>query len=60
MTLPAQLFLYRLALERFEVEAALDRFIARPVLGAARWLSGIEERAISRLAGDRPGRSHKP
>lgn len=49
MTLPARSFLYRLAIERFEVEATLDRFIARPVLSAARWLSHIEDRLVDRL-----------
>lgn len=50
MTLPVRIFLYRLALERFEVEVAVDRFVARPVLAAARWLSTVEERLVERLA----------
>ena len=39
-TLPAPLrrFLYRLALERFEVEAALERWLGRPVVALATWL----------------------
>lgn len=53
LPLSMQTFLYRLAIERFEVEAALDRFIARPVLRAARWLGAMEERIVARLAGTR-------
>jgi NADH:ubiquinone oxidoreductase subunit 5 (subunit L)/multisubunit Na+/H+ antiporter MnhA subunit len=51
MTLPARVFIYRLALERFEVEVAVDRFVARPVLSAARFLNQLEVRLIARLAG---------
>ncbi len=51
LTLPVRSMLYRLAIERFEVEAALDMFIARPTLQAARWLSTVEERLLDRLAG---------
>ena len=57
LPLSMQTFFYRLAIERFEVEAALDRFIARPVLRAARWLGTMEERIVARLAGTRTGGS---
>lgn len=53
LTLPIRLLLYRLAIERFEVEAVLDRFIARPVFFAAHWLGQQEARLAARLAGDR-------
>lgn len=49
-TLGVRRFLYRLAIERFEVEAALDRFLARPVLSAARRLGSLEARLLARLA----------
>ena len=51
LTLPIRIVLYRLAIERFEVEAALDRFIARPVYFAAHWLGELEARIAARLAG---------
>lgn len=44
-------FLYRLAIERFEVEATLDRWLARPVLGAARALGRAEDRIVDWIAG---------
>lgn len=46
LTLPMQIFLYRLAIERFEVEATLDRFLVRPILSVARWLGETEERVL--------------
>ena len=52
LTLPIRLLLYRLAIERFEVEAVLDRFIARPVFFAAHWLGQQEARLAERLSGD--------
>ena len=51
MTLSARDFIYRLALERFEVEVAVDRFVARPILSAARFLNRLEQRAVAWLAG---------
>ncbi|MBK7830225.1 proton-conducting transporter membrane subunit [Nannocystis sp.] len=39
--------LYRLALERFAGEAALDRWIARPVMGVSRYLDGLERRFLA-------------
>lgn len=39
--------LYRLALERFAVEAALDRLITRPVMGISRFLDGLERRFLA-------------
>ena len=44
LTLPAQSFIYRLAIERFEVEASLERFLARPLFLLARWLGEAEAR----------------
>jgi NADH-quinone oxidoreductase subunit L len=55
LTLPIRILLYRLAIERFEVETALDRFIARPVYFAARWLGELEARIAARLGGDERG-----
>ena len=51
--LPSELrrFIYRLAVERFEVEAALDSWFTRPVLRAARVLSNLERRFLLRLPG---------
>ena len=40
-------FAYRLALERFEVEAALERWIVRPVLAASTWLDALEQRLLA-------------
>lgn len=51
LTVDLRRFLYRLAIERFEVEAALDRWLARPVLSAARLLGALETRLVERLAG---------
>jgi NADH-quinone oxidoreductase subunit L len=39
-------FLYRLALERFEVEAALERWVVRPALGLSTWLDRLDTRAV--------------
>lgn len=46
--------LYRLALERFAVETALDRWITRPVMGISRFLDGLERRFLA-LHGRPPG-----
>jgi len=40
-------FFYRLALERFAVETALDRWITRPIMGLSRWLDGLEHRFLA-------------
>jgi NADH:ubiquinone oxidoreductase subunit 5 (subunit L)/multisubunit Na+/H+ antiporter MnhA subunit len=40
-------YLYRLAIERFEVEATLERLVARPVLALAASLDRIERRLLS-------------
>lgn len=45
-------FLYRLAVERFEVEAALDTWVARPVLTLSRFLNAIEIRLAAALIGE--------
>ncbi len=52
LTLPLRMVIYRLAIERFEVENALDRFIARPVFFAAHWLGEQEAKLAARLSGD--------
>lgn len=52
LTLPLRIVIYRLAIERFEVENALDRFIARPVFFAAHWLGEQEAKLAARLSGD--------
>ena len=46
-----QRFLYRLAIERFAIEAALDRWIARPMLAAARALGRREDALVAWLSG---------
>ncbi len=46
--------LYRLALERFAVETALDRWITRPIMGLSRALDGLERRFLA-LHGRPPG-----
>jgi NADH:ubiquinone oxidoreductase subunit 5 (subunit L)/multisubunit Na+/H+ antiporter MnhA subunit len=48
-------FLYRLAVERFEVETALDRWGTRPVLALSRWLSEKEARLIAGLGAESEG-----
>src|SRR5690606_8034380 len=40
-------YVYRLALERFDVEIALERFVVRPVLALSRWLDGLETRLLA-------------
>ena len=40
-------FLYRLAIERFAVETALDRWLTRPIMGLSRWLGGLEDRFLA-------------
>jgi hypothetical protein len=40
--MPLKRFLYRLAIERFEVEAALSRWIARPALAISRLVDRLE------------------
>lgn len=46
-------FLYRLALERFAVEATLERWIIRPILATARAIDRVE-RALTLGRGTRP------
>lgn len=58
LTADLRRFLYRLAIERFEVEAALDRWLARPILAAARYLGGLETRLVERMAGVRSTRGN--
>ena len=53
-------FLYRLAVERFEVEAALDRWGTRPVLALSRWLSELEARLVAGLAAEPESRPPTP
>lgn len=50
--------LYRLALERFSVETALDRWITRPIMGVSRLLDALEGRFLAlhgRPGGSGPG-----
>ncbi|MFO0575103.1 MAG: proton-conducting transporter membrane subunit [Polyangia bacterium] len=58
LTADLRRFLYRLAIERFEVEVALDRWLARPILAAARHLGALETRLVERLAGVRSPRGN--
>ena len=46
--LPLRRFLYRLAIERFEVEAALERWIARPALLVSRRLDALERSLLDK------------
>lgn len=60
---PLQRFLYRLALERFEVEAALERWIGRPVNSLATWLDRAGRQAVAAVFGaeeDLPGQPLPP
>ncbi len=47
-----QRFLYRLAIERFAIESVLDRWVARPMLSAARTLGQVEEAVVAWLSGE--------
>lgn len=49
---PRQRFLYRLAIERFAIEAVLDRWVARPLLSLARALGRREDALVGWLMGD--------
>lgn len=52
--------IYRLAVERFELEAALDRWLVRPLVGLASWLDALERRGeaiVERPAPSGPGES---
>ncbi len=49
-----QRFLYRLAIERFAIEAVLDRWVARPVLAVARSLGRREDALVGWLMGHSP------
>lgn len=40
-------YLYRMAIERFDVEIALDRFVVRPVLAVSRWLDRLEAKVLA-------------
>lgn len=40
-------YLYRMSIERFDVEIALDRYVVRPVLAASRWLDRLEARMLA-------------
>ena len=55
VTLRRRRVLYRLALERFAVETALDRWITRPIMGVSRLLDDLEERFLA--LHERPGGS---
>lgn len=45
-------FLYRLAVERFEVEAVLDRWVARPMMRLSRTLNALEVRLAAAVIGE--------
>ena len=49
-----QRFLYRLAIERFAIEAVLDRWVARPLLAVARSLGRREDALVGWLMGHSP------
>ena len=38
---------FRLAIERFAVETALDRWLTRPIMGLSRWLDRLENRFLA-------------
>lgn len=40
-------YLYRLAIERFAVETALNRWLTRPIMRLSRWLGGLEDRLMA-------------
>jgi NADH-quinone oxidoreductase subunit L len=48
-TLGLRRFLYRLAIERFEVEATLERWIVRPTLGLSSALDRLDQSALDAL-----------
>jgi NADH:ubiquinone oxidoreductase subunit 5 (subunit L)/multisubunit Na+/H+ antiporter MnhA subunit len=54
LPMPLRRFLYRLALERFEVEATLERWLGRPVAALAGWLDALDRRVLVRLFADDP------
>lgn len=41
---------FRLAIERFEVEASVDRWLVRPVTAVSIWITRLEDRALALLA----------
>jgi NADH:ubiquinone oxidoreductase subunit 5 (subunit L)/multisubunit Na+/H+ antiporter MnhA subunit len=47
-------FVYRLAMERFAVEAALERWVALPTLALGNWLDRVERRAATWLGDHDP------
>lgn len=51
---------YRLAVERFELEAALDRWLVRPLVALASSLDALERRAERAVEGDGEGRAPRP
>lgn len=50
-------YLYRMAIERFDVEIALDRYVVRPVLAVSRWLDKIESKMLALHGMPPPGRA---
>lgn len=40
-------YVYRMAIERFDVEIALERYVVRPVLALSRWLDRVETRLLA-------------
>ncbi len=56
-------FVYRLAIERFEVEAALDRWLVRPLMTVSSALDAVERRVMERRRPASPPRTppaHRP
>jgi NADH:ubiquinone oxidoreductase subunit 5 (subunit L)/multisubunit Na+/H+ antiporter MnhA subunit len=53
-------FLYRLAIERFEVEAALDRWLVRPLMRVSSALDAIERRVMERRPAAAPPAGRVP
>lgn len=47
-------YLYRMALERFEVEIALERYVVRPVMTLSLWLNRLETRMLAMHGRDEP------
>ncbi|MFO0552905.1 MAG: proton-conducting transporter membrane subunit [Polyangiaceae bacterium] len=56
---PTKLFLYRLAIERFEVEAVFDRWVGRPVLALSAGVDRFEKRLMGTPA-ERPTKDAPP
>lgn len=60
--LPAagRVWLYRFALERGYLDAALDRVVVGPFVRVFRWWDGLEQRATASLAGEKSSQEEPP